>query len=63
MWVCGLDCSSIPAIMFAVENQRWSETFGEVLVLDKLNQKVIEEEARDCSNLPPSFGYYIGKES
>jgi hypothetical protein len=34
--------------MFAIENQRWSESFGDVLVLDKLNQKVIEEEARDC---------------
>jgi hypothetical protein len=39
--------------MFAVENQRWSEPFGDVLVLDKLNQKVIEEEARDHSTTCP----------
>ena len=39
--------------MFAVENQRWSESFGEVLVLDELNQEVIEEEARDRSTTCP----------
>jgi hypothetical protein len=53
MWVCGLDCSAIPAIMFAVENQRWSEPFGEVLMLDELNQEVIEEEARVRSTTCP----------
>jgi hypothetical protein len=53
MWVCGLDCSTIPAIMFAVDNQRWSKSFGDVLALDKLNQEMIEEEARDRSTTCP----------
>jgi hypothetical protein len=63
MWVCGLDCSTIPAIMFAVENQRWSESFGDVLVLDKLNQEVIEEEARDRSTTCLQVWLLIEKES
>jgi hypothetical protein len=52
MRVCGLDCPTIPAIMFAVINQRWSESFGDVLVVDELNQEVIEEKLNRSTTCP-----------